>query len=235
MLAPGDMYLVDSTRPSRFVYSGARSVQISVHLPRDEALARFGQSCLGGVGVDRDDPLAFALKATVCKLLATDRQVAALLAEALMNLLGAYLRCADSHVADGERQHDRLLEEAFLLIDRRARDPAFDPAELTRILGVSPRTLQRRFEAVRETVSGRILDKRLALARSILMARSAVTHPQKIAAIAFECGFNDLSSFYRGFRRRFGVAPGHLSKISEAGSTDGLSPNAMPAGAGCQD
>lgn len=213
LLQPGDMYLVDSACPSRFRYNSGRSVQISMHIPRQEALSRFGRHCLGGVGIAPHDPLAFAMKACIGKLLTADSASASLLGEALMNLLGAYLRCAAAHMPGEDRGHDRLLEEAFRLIERHASDPAFDAGVLTRLLGVSPRTLQRRFEAVGETVSGRILDTRLALARAILTSREAASQPGKIAAIAFECGFNDLSSFYRAFRNRFGAPPGSFSRL----------------------
>jgi AraC-like DNA-binding protein len=32
----------------------------------------------------------------------------------------------------------------------------------------------------------------------------------KISTIAFDAGFNDLSSFYRAFRRRFGALPSEI-------------------------
>lgn len=46
-----------------------------------------------------------------------------------------------------------------------------------------------------------IILKRLLLARSLLNAGASA------ASVAVKCGFNDYSSFYRQFRRRFGTSP----------------------------
>lgn len=211
-LLPGDMYLVDSTRPSQFIYNGTKSKQISLHLPRDEVFARFGRQGLGGVGIEREDPLAFALRATIAKLVSVETASTPLISEALMNLLGAYLRCSVGIVADGERRSDRVLEEACLLIARRAWDAGLDSAEVADTLGISLRTLQRRFEAIGETLAGRILNTRLDLAHSMLREAEGTGQQPKVATIAFDCGFNDLSTFYRAFRNRFGMPPGNLSR-----------------------
>lgn len=41
-LGPGDMFLAGSNRPSGFIYGSEGLSRISIHLPRDEGVRRFG-------------------------------------------------------------------------------------------------------------------------------------------------------------------------------------------------
>jgi AraC-like DNA-binding protein len=61
------------------------------------------------------------------------------------------------------------------------------------------------FESEATTFSDFVLGQRLARAHRMLCdpGRAART----IAAIGFECGFGDLSYFYRAFRRKYGGTP----------------------------
>jgi len=51
-----------------------------------------------------------------------------------------------------------------------------------------------------------IVDKRIALAKSLLANGDAVT------ATAQKCGFNDLSNFIRRFKKHVGMAPNEYKK-----------------------
>ncbi len=71
--------------------------------------------------------------------------------------------------------------------------------------GISPRYVGILFESDASTFSEFVLGQRLIRAHRMLTdPRSA---PRTISAIAFECGFGDLSYFNRTFRRRFGMTP----------------------------
>ena len=70
---------------------------------------------------------------------------------------------------------------------------------------MSPRHVQRLFQSEGSTLSAFVLDQRLARAHKAL-ANPRRSH-ESIAAVAYDCGFGDLSHFNRSFRRRFGVAP----------------------------
>ncbi|MBW9117956.1 helix-turn-helix domain-containing protein [Rhizobium cauense] len=208
-LAPGDMFLVDSVRPSRFSYGGTRSSQVSIHLPRLEMVHRFGQTCTGGISISRSDPLWLAMRAVVTKMLdgpAAQPQ----LGEAFLCLLGAYLQASrngGSHPAA-----ETLLSRALALIDRYGADPAFGPRELASRLNVSERMLQRHFRPLGETPNHRLLNRRLEIAHSRLCARADVAASDGITAIAYDAGFNDLSYFYREFRKKYGTTPGAVGK-----------------------
>lgn len=210
-LAPGDIYLVDSVLPSAFIYPGS-SAQLSLHLPRREMLSRFGAVCTGGVQIGRDDPLLAAMRAVVVKMAGEPAAAGARLGEAFLGLLGAYFHCVEAQVSLAGRSGSAVLSRALALIDRHARDPAFGPAALAERLNVSERTLQRHFQILGETASRHILGVRLEAAHARLVGARGAPGAANVAAIAFECGFNDLSYFYREFRAKYGQPPGAVSR-----------------------
>lgn len=71
--------------------------------------------------------------------------------------------------------------------------------------GVTPRYIQLLFEESGTTFTAFVLEQRLAAARRALCDVRLASVP--VGAIAFECGFGDLSYFNRAFRRRFGCTP----------------------------
>ena len=202
-LAPGDMFLVDAVKPSCFTYDGQRSNQLSLHLRRDEMLHRFGDICTGGIAIDRQDPLWLAMRAVIAKMVATPT-ASTPLQEAFFGLLGAYFH----GLREASHPRETVLSRALALIDRHAANPDYGASELAFQLNVSERTLQRHFEPLRETPSRRLLKRRLELARGRLATDGIARPASGIAAIAFECGFNDLSYFYREFRKQYGETPG---------------------------
>lgn len=205
VLAPGDMFLVDSARPSSFVYDGQRSTQVAFHLPRDEMRHRIGQGCMNGVPISREDPLWLAMRAVITKLI-SEPEASSQLNEALLSLLGGYLHCKTKK--ETARPAETLLSRALAMIDRHCSDPNFSPSELARQLSVSERMLQRHFEPLGETPRHRLLNRRLELARTKLMALAQGKPNRGIATIAYDSGFNDLSYFYREFRKKYAVTPG---------------------------
>jgi AraC-like DNA-binding protein len=69
---------------------------------------------------------------------------------------------------------------------------------------LSPKQVQRLFERNGLTLSEFVLEQRLLLARGLL---SGAGGRGKIASVAHDAGFGDLSYFNRTFRKRFGVTP----------------------------
>ena len=72
-------------------------------------------------------------------------------------------------------------------------------------LGVTPRYLQRLFEADGTTFSAFLLGQRLARAYRMLCDRQFLDRP--VGVIAYDVGFGDLSYFNRCFRRQYGATP----------------------------
>jgi AraC-like DNA-binding protein len=106
------------------------------------------------------------------------------------------------------------LRAVLAAIATRAQDPAFGIDTLASQLAVSSRTIQLLLEETGSTFSEHLLEQRLRRAWRLLS--DPQRHDLKIASIAFECGFNDLGTFYRTFRRRFGETP---TAVRGAGGT----------------
>lgn len=97
------------------------------------------------------------------------------------------------------------LELAKREIVKRQREPGIGITAIARSQGVTPRYLQRLFETDGRTFSEFLRDSRLDLALEEL--RRDEVGGTSISAIAYDCGFSDLSHFNRCFRRRFGFTP----------------------------
>ncbi|MFV0384283.1 helix-turn-helix domain-containing protein [Paracoccus sp. (in: a-proteobacteria)] len=209
-LARGDIFIVDSTLPSEFTYRGKLSRQLSLHLPRDEAQRRLGTGCLGGVALRRNDPLFPAVQNVVMNMARPDSGGHLALSEALLNILSAYFHARAERGGPNGRKDDLVYQGALCHIAKMALDADFSIDRLASEVGVSRRSLQRIFERNGDTVTGRVLAARLdtAWARLSMPGSEGVS----VASVAFDCGFNDLSHFYRVFRARFGQPPGALRK-----------------------
>ena len=71
--------------------------------------------------------------------------------------------------------------------------------------------LQRHFRPLGETPGHRLLSRRLELAHTRLSTPKEHA-AEGITAVAFDCGFNDLSYFYREFRKKYGATPGAVAR-----------------------
>lgn len=207
-MQPGDVALVDSTRPMDFVFGGHHSQQISLHLPREEMRRRFGPRIESGLGLLRQDALGLAMRAILAKMLEPAHQESSHLKEAFLGVLGSMLLERSSQcMVMRSGGNEALLSAAFQQVSRRFQDPTFNATDLAAALNLSPRSLQRLFQRLGESPSRRILNTRLEAARErLLLQRGAA----QVSLIAYDCGFNDLSFFYREFRKKYGVRPGHL-------------------------
>ena len=105
-------------------------------------------------------------------------------------------------LAEARRRHARVL------IEGDYRDPALSAEKVARRLGISIRSLHSAFEPSGTSFAEALTLRRLQAAR-ILLANPAARH-QSVAAIAFACGFNDVSTFHRAFRRVYGNTPSDL-------------------------
>jgi AraC-like DNA-binding protein len=89
-------------------------------------------------------------------------------------------------------------------IASRASEPGLAPACVAERLGMSVRYLHRLLESTGRSFAEHLLERRLDRASGMLRDRSCAL---KIAEIAAQAGFADISSFNRSFRRAFGDTP----------------------------
>ena len=96
-------------------------------------------------------------------------------------------------------------------IDRRSGDPRLSAVTVALLLGVTPRYVHALLEETGKSFTHHLLERRLDKVATLL--RDPLWGHRKVADIAAEAGFTDLSYFNRAFRRRFGSTP---SAIREA-------------------
>lgn len=80
----------------------------------------------------------------------------------------------------------------------------------------TPRFVQRLFETEGTTFTEYVLGQRLARAHRRLSDPRGDS--EKISAVAYDCGFNDVSYFNRVFRRRFGASPSDIRAQARDGA-----------------
>ncbi|TFI58003.1 AraC family transcriptional regulator [Sphingomonas parva] len=126
--------------------------------------------------------------------------------------LGHLLTIALGSAAPDERQRGAVAEarrqQALAAIERSFSDPTLDAATVAACLHISPRTLHAAFAPSGTSFAEALMLRRLQASR-IALANPAA-RDQSVAAIAFACGFNDVSTFHRAFRRVYGATPSEL-------------------------
>lgn len=215
MLTPGDMILVDSAKPSEFVFFGKFSRQLSVHLPREEMQQRFGNNIAGGMYLSRTDYTTASLYGVLAKACSspTDKQLSGFLREALLSLLGAaifeHTNCTAERDFEGDISGAQLLERGLSYIDSQFKVCDLTIQTVADDLNVSMRQLQRAFNLLDTTPSAHLLSRRLEHACQQLLQRGCAKQPSVlVSSIAYDSGFNDVSYFNRQFRRYFSCSPG---------------------------
>ncbi|MFO1034301.1 MAG: AraC family transcriptional regulator [Hyphomicrobiales bacterium] len=121
----------------------------------------------------------------------------------LMAVVTGATRDAAEQARLGGLRAARLLRAKQEIAEALA-EPALSVSAVAAALHCSPRALQRLFEADGTSFSEYVLRERLARAHRMLRDPAQAL---KISAVAYDCGFSDVSYFNRSFRRRFGLAP----------------------------
>lgn len=92
--------------------------------------------------------------------------------------------------------------QSFMRDNARCAELTLD--EVARAHFISRRKLYHLFSQIHTTPSAFLRDERLGIA-SRALADPGIDHP--VATVAQMCGFTDLTTFTRAFRRRFGMTP----------------------------
>jgi AraC-like DNA-binding protein len=110
---------------------------------------------------------------------------------------------ADTARTRGLRAARLKLAKSYIVSHSHRRD--LSVSSVAASLNVTPRYVQRLFEADGTTFSEFLTTQRLARAHRLLCEPSS--SPAAISTIAYDVGFGDLSYFNRRFRRQYGLTP----------------------------
>ncbi|MBV8754736.1 MAG: helix-turn-helix domain-containing protein [Hyphomicrobiales bacterium] len=111
------------------------------------------------------------------------------------------------------------LAAVLRIIESRSGDPALNAIAAAAALGVTPRYIHLLLEETGRSFTHHLLQRRLEKAAALL--RDPRWRERRVADVAAEAGFTDLSYFSRAFRRRYGATP---SDVQEAAMRDVLRP-----------
>ncbi len=205
----GTLTVTPMHRPSRWLYPEGQEVA-AVWLGR-AALA----DCAPGLDLDQMRMLPAGLPG-LSLLMAYARALRDAPAEGVLGQLAARQMAELAGLVLGQGRPETAafsVRAAHLAAIRRDmglrfRDPDLTIAALAARRRISPRYLEMLFAETGATASATLLRLRLEAARQRLTDPSR--RGERIATIAFACGFRELSTFNRAFRRRYGVAPGEM-------------------------
>lgn len=168
---------------------------------------------LAGAKLDRDDVarrLLFGyLGGTVDVDLKDGARAAQLYGEHIIDLIALALGAEGDARELVEQRSVGAVRRAAILhgIEHGMRDPTLSATAIASQLGITPRYLRLLLEE-----TGRSFSEHVEHAAELL--RDPRLQGRKVSAIAFACGFSDLSYFNRAFRRRYGETPSDMRETA---------------------
>jgi AraC-like DNA-binding protein len=215
VLAPGDMVLAHSSRPSRMEADPAYRNQcggLVVWEPGSIGIPDAMLSRLVGQRLSSDEPLGRlifqylrTLAASGAALEAADALRLSPVTLDLLSLIFARRLGVLDGVAPQRRDVERFIRiRAFIL--SRLREPSLAPADIAAAHHISVRSLHRLFQAQAGTSVARwILEQRLERLRCDIL--DAALRARPVSVLATKWGFTDASHVSRAFKAAYGIGP----------------------------
>ena len=208
-LAPGDVVLYDPQKPIKAIYPETMQllilrlpvVEVEERLPRLREMPGRKISAASGGGALLSNFLVNAWSQMSDE---GEEAWVDFMGTAVWPLLEMAYASDLSPAASGlgwPLSHKRAL---FEIVESNLCEPDLDTAMMADRLGVSTRYVQRLFAGMGTTPSAYVRSRRLDLAARMLCDDH---HRQSITEVSLDVGFQDLSTFCREFRNRFGISP----------------------------
>lgn len=209
-LAPGDVTLVDLSRPASWINS--RGEVVGLMFPRQMLPLRSNELArLTATRIHGQEGTSALIARLVTDM--SDRlddlspeegeQVGTAVIDLLTMTLAAQLD-RESDVPWETRQR-ALLVQIKAFIEERLSDPDLSPETIAAAHDISVRDLHKLFEAQGQGVAERIRRRRLERCRDDLLNSALDTYP--VGAVGTRWGFDDAAGFDRAYRRAYGAVP----------------------------
>ena len=128
----------------------------------------------------------------------------------LVGVAGAAAASDETDVPGADR-----LERIKRYVDLHLTEMDLTPAKVAKALCISVRSLHLAFEPTGTSFAEHVTRRRLQECRTALERPGPV---RSVTDVAFAWGFANLATFYRAFRREFGVAPGGVRRSARQGT-----------------
>lgn len=208
--SPGDLALYDSSSPVVLTESSDTMYEDLAFLIPKKYFAEipdFEERARSGV-LPRDTlrgPLSSCLTFLAESLHSSPASEISAVYDACITLLPVSLGCFAEQEKAAPARENHLVREMLAFLDRNMSNPELSPQQAADHLHVSVRYIHKLFARRGSTFSSHLTAKRLDRIRLELVAPSCRHHP--ISVLAYRWGFNDLSTFNRAFKARFGCTP----------------------------
>jgi AraC-like DNA-binding protein len=213
-LRPGDVCVVDYAQA--IAVRRSRHAAIGLILPRSRVRGATGDDIASlagsrlvvrGMTAVLRHHLLTTLDEAPC-MSASERALAVTVAA---DMALAVLQASRFGAADVEQFGDGFYRAARRLIDHRCSDPDLTPDQVAGILGCSRASLYRMFARRGESVAATIWSTRIECAWRMLTLADGVG--LLISDVAMRCGFRELPTFTRMFKRRYGMTPSDARQL----------------------
>lgn len=210
-LQNSDLAILDSTRPYRIDVADHLDV-LWIRVPRHRIAGRMPRSAdILAQRVDGSSGTGHLASSLINASLSQAQKISVSesfrVGNAILDLLSLSL---DVTLSQGESRPLHILRRVQNHIDANISDPGLCRESIAHSHGISPRYLSKIFEREGLTVARWIRLRRLELSRQRIEADHGNTAP--ISDIAYSCGFTDVSSFNRAFKKQFGATPSSLRR-----------------------
>jgi AraC-like DNA-binding protein len=191
----------------------------ALRIPRSELAKRLPHmNRFAGVRLDENvsaERLLFGYVRAVFDAELSAGSAADLCGEHIVDLVALALGAGGDAREIAEERGARAARRAAVLneIELRSSDPSLSVNAVASALGITPRYVHLLLEQTGCSFSHHVLAQRLEAAAALL--RDTLQHHRKIADIAAEAGFADLSHFNRSFRRHFGATPSDIREAAD--------------------